>query len=106
MIPKRQTKSASGYPAVNRIQKQFRNPSFKHAQLYMPVGLKGANKDELKSNMISELNGKARFKTFKANNELYMRIDPVKNEDGTVAINAATDPNNELKAYNALLANM
>ena len=100
-MPKRQAKSAAGYPAVNRIPKQFRNPSFKHAQLYMPSGSLKAAKEEQKSNLINELQGNARFKTFRANNELYMRIDAVKNDLGTDA-NQANDLN-EVKAYNQLI---
>ena len=100
-MPKRQTKSAAGYPAVNRIPKQFRNPSFKHARLYMPSGSLKAAKEEQKSNLINELQGNARFKTFRANNELYMRIDAVKNDLGTDA-NQAGDLN-EVKAYDQLI---
>lgn len=43
----------------------------------MPSTSLRAAKEEQKSNLINELKGNARFKTFKANNELYMRIDAV-----------------------------
>lgn len=41
----------------------------------MPSACLRAAKEEQKHNQTNELRGNARFKTFKANNELYMRID-------------------------------
>jgi hypothetical protein len=32
---------------------------------------------QTKPSLINEIHGKAKFKTFKANNELFVRIDPV-----------------------------
>lgn len=35
-MPKNRTKSASGYPATNRMQRTFKQPGFKKAQMYLP----------------------------------------------------------------------
>ena len=55
-------------------------------------------KEAHKSQLINEVQGKARFKTFRANNELYMRYD---------AARAPKDiDSGELRAYNALVSNL
>ena len=54
--------------------------------MYMPS-------QQPKPSLINELYGNARFKTFRANNELFMRIDAVRREDDS----------NEILMYNALL---
>ena len=61
--------------------------------MYMPSGAEPATGQR---SMLSQLQGAGRFKTFRANNELYMRID--------VDPPAAEAP--ELKMYNALVADL
>ena len=61
--------------------------------MYMPSGAEPAN---LQQSMLSQLQGTGRFKTFRANNELYMRID---------AAPAATEAP-EMKMYNAFIEHL
>ena len=61
--------------------------------MYMPSGAEPAAPQR---SMLSQLQGAGRFKTFRANNELYMRID---------AAPAVADAP-EIKMYNALVEHM
>ena len=55
-------------------------------------------KDAHKSQLVNEVQGKARFKTLRANNELYMRVEAVQTTSEMQTDGA--------KTYNALLSKM
>ena len=48
--------------------------------MYLGAASKETQQAKTGTNLLNNLKGEKRFKTFRANNELYMRIDPVKSD--------------------------
>ena len=91
ILPNRKTKSARGHPATwRKLQKQFKNPHFKNAQAYLG---KDGTKNIGGITMLNQMKGQKRFKTFRANNELYYRIEASSN----------IEMKEEQKIYNELM---